>query len=203
MAPRSYQLGKRAASVDETRRRIIDAIVALHAERGVVATTALDVARRADVAVGTVLRHFPSLDAMVRACGPVVHEHVRFPAATIFEGVAELDARLRRLCDEAFGAYERGAPWIASAATDVDKVPALAESVAQLDTGHRALVDAALAPFGASDDVRRLAVALTAFPVWKAMIAAGFSTPDAAATTAEILTHAQRAAESGAGKNAR
>jgi len=202
MAPRSYQLGKRAASIEETRRRIVDAIVALHAERGVVATTALDVARRADVAVGTVLRHFPSLDAMVRACGPVVHAHLRFPTPSIFDGVTDLDARLRRLCEETFRAYERGARWIASAAPDVDKVPALAEGIAQLDARRRALVDAALAPFGASDDVRRLAVALTMFPVWQAMIAAGFDTPDAAATTAELLTHAQRAAASGAGKDA-
>ncbi|HZO93255.1 MAG TPA: helix-turn-helix domain-containing protein [Candidatus Baltobacteraceae bacterium] len=202
MAPRSYQLGKRAASIEETRRRIIDAIVALHAERGVVATTALDVARRADVAVGTVLRHFPSLDAMVRACGPVVHQHLRFPTPAIFEGVAALDARLRRLCEEMFRAYERGARWIASAATDVDKVPALAESVAQLNTRRLALIDAALAPFDASDELRRLAVALTAFPVWTAMVAAGFDTPNAATTTAELLNHAHRAAASGAGKDA-
>lgn len=187
MAPRAYQLGKRAAAAEETRRRIVAAIVELHAERGIVATTALDVARRADVAVGTVLRHFPSLEAMVRACGPVVRETAKAPQPAIFDGVAGLEARLRRLCDELFAFYERGARWFVAADADAGKLPALAESRAQRLAHHRALVDAALAPLDLSADAHRLALALTAFPAWQAMIAAGFDTPRAAATSAELL----------------
>ena len=50
--PSKYALGKRAVQQADTRRRIIDAALALYQEQGVSATTMLDVARRADVAPG-------------------------------------------------------------------------------------------------------------------------------------------------------
>jgi len=51
----------RQAAKDALRRRIVDATMALHLEKGVVATSFDDIARKADVAVATVYRHFPTL----------------------------------------------------------------------------------------------------------------------------------------------
>jgi len=56
---RQYRLGRRQASVDETRRRILTAAVAEYEKNGIDETTMLAVARRAHVASGTVLYHYP------------------------------------------------------------------------------------------------------------------------------------------------
>src|SRR5579864_9031298 len=95
MAPRSYQLGKRAVEAQATRERILDAIVALHAEKGVAATTVADIAARADVAIGTVTRYFGSLDEMVGACGGRLMELFPLPDADIFDGRTALADRIR------------------------------------------------------------------------------------------------------------
>src|SRR5439155_17242751 len=71
MAPRAYRMTRRAAANAETRRRIADAAITLHAEKGIHATTWPDIAKRADVALGTVYCHFPSLDQLVPACTSV------------------------------------------------------------------------------------------------------------------------------------
>jgi AcrR family transcriptional regulator len=71
MAPRSYDLGRRATTAAETRRRIIDAATALYRERGVAGTSLAAVAERADVARGTVVNHFGTADGLL---GVVVDE---------------------------------------------------------------------------------------------------------------------------------
>jgi AcrR family transcriptional regulator len=58
MTPRPYRLGRRAESAEETLRRIVRATYTLHCEQGVAATTMKQIARRADVSVGTVYHHF-------------------------------------------------------------------------------------------------------------------------------------------------
>jgi AcrR family transcriptional regulator len=58
MPLRKYNLGKRTASVEATRARIIDAAIDAYAELNVSGTSMHEVARRANVAPGTVLYHF-------------------------------------------------------------------------------------------------------------------------------------------------
>jgi len=60
---------RRTLAAKETRRRIVDATMAAHAELGIAETSFQDVAERADVAVGTGYRHFPRLEDLVAACG--------------------------------------------------------------------------------------------------------------------------------------
>src|SRR3712207_4626602 len=79
MSPRKYDMSKRAAAAEETRRRIVAAAQALHTEQGVAATSWEDIAERAGVGVGTVYRHFPSLDELVPACGRVVMDTLALP----------------------------------------------------------------------------------------------------------------------------
>ena len=84
MAPRAYRLGRRAESADDTRRRIVVATRALHVEQGVADTTVKQIARRADVSVGTVYHHFPSYDDVIRACGQLTFAIVRPPTNARF-----------------------------------------------------------------------------------------------------------------------
>lgn len=116
MAPRKYSMDKRRAAVAETRRRILEATLALHAEKGIFGTSWQDIANRADVSVGTVYKHFPSLDELVPACGELMYAITRPPsledAPQIFAGASSLEERLGRLVSELFGFYERGAMYI-------------------------------------------------------------------------------------------
>ena len=73
-------MDKRKAAVQETRQRIVEATLALHAEKGIFGTSWQDIARRADVSVGTVYKHFPSLDELVPACGELMYAITRPPS---------------------------------------------------------------------------------------------------------------------------
>ncbi len=68
MTKRSYNLGQRASSQEETPRRIVDATVALHEEIGPRATTISAIAEKASVQRLTVYRHFPDETELFKAC---------------------------------------------------------------------------------------------------------------------------------------
>lgn len=78
---RQYRLGKRQASVDETRRRILTAAVSEYEKNGIDETTMLAVARRAHVASGTVLYHYPEPRALADAVVNMWIEEANLPDA--------------------------------------------------------------------------------------------------------------------------
>src|SRR5829696_3933679 len=116
LAPRKYTMDKRRAAVEETRQRILEATLALHSEKGIFGTSWQDIAQHADVSVGTVYKHFPSLDELVPACGELMYAITRPPsledAPEIFAGAHSLEEQLERLSSKLFDFYERGAPYI-------------------------------------------------------------------------------------------
>src|SRR6187200_2457439 len=61
---RKYTMGARAQAVDATRRRIVDALIALAGERPFAEVTLDTIAARAGVSVQTVLRQFGSRDGL-------------------------------------------------------------------------------------------------------------------------------------------
>ena len=68
MSPRPYQLGRRQAVIDESRRRVLDAARALLAGPGGYTAFTVDaVARRADVARATVYYQFRSKTGLLEA----------------------------------------------------------------------------------------------------------------------------------------
>ena len=101
----------RAASAAETRRRILDATLSLHTEKGIFGTSWQDIARRADVSVGTVYRHFPTLAELVPACGELLFERTQPPspddATRVVGDARDLVVRLERAATELFAFYER------------------------------------------------------------------------------------------------
>jgi AcrR family transcriptional regulator len=64
---RHYALGARAAKMEETRRRIVEAAADLYLSRGADAFTLEDVARRAETTVQTILRVHSSRDRLLYA----------------------------------------------------------------------------------------------------------------------------------------
>jgi AcrR family transcriptional regulator len=95
MAPRSYTLGRRAATSTATRQRILDATLELYKVVGIGATTLTAVAERADVARGTVLNHFGSAEGLLGATVDRILETLDLPGDRIFEGLTSRDDRIR------------------------------------------------------------------------------------------------------------
>ena len=73
---RPYRMGARAEAAEETRRRIMDAVIGLHMERYYDQISLDDVAKRAGVTVQTVLRRFGSKDGLIDAASEVARERV-------------------------------------------------------------------------------------------------------------------------------
>ena len=74
MPHRQYRQSRRAESTEETRRRIVEATYALHAEQGMAATSMKQIAARADVSVGT--ERDVDIDT-TRLCGKLIDAGVR------------------------------------------------------------------------------------------------------------------------------
>lgn len=184
MAPRAYRLGRRKLTAEATRRRIVEATSALHAEQGVADTTVKQIARRADVSVGTVYHHFPTYDDVIRACGRHTNEITRPPGEAIFAGARSASARIARLTRELFAYYARF-PELERIRCDRHKLPVLDEELAKLDRHFAALVRQAVAPAG--ERVQRMARALTDVSVHRMLTTQGLSTPEAAQQVAALI----------------
>jgi AcrR family transcriptional regulator len=184
MSPRKYDMTRRASAVAQTRRRIIDATRELHTEQGIAATSWDDIAARAGVGVGTVYRHFPSLDELVPACGAASLELAALPARPedLFDGLRTPEERLGRLAAEAFAIYGRAAGELRVARREPGAHPSVAAAAEALETTLAGLVDAALEPLGASPEDRALTRAMVDLDTWEALRAAGVSDPAAAVT---------------------
>lgn len=179
MAPRKYQLGKRAEIVEDTRRRIIDATFDLHSEKGVLATSMQDVAERADVALRTVYNHYPTIDDLVAGCTKKVISLLAPPSPAIFRGLGGFEERVQRLVRELFAMYERGSVLIEVARCEQGEVAGLADYVANEAALREALVREALRPFGLGSLIIREVAALTDFYVWRALTQQSLSTRQA------------------------
>src|SRR6266508_3247168 len=79
---RRYELKQRAQRQADTRRRILEATVELHVERGLVATQITDIAQRAGVDRVTVYRHFPDLASLFKACAAHYYSTHTLPPPT-------------------------------------------------------------------------------------------------------------------------
>jgi AcrR family transcriptional regulator len=182
---------RRASAAAETRRRIIDATRELHTEQGIAATSWDAIAARAGVGVGTVYRHFPSLDELVPACGEVSMDLVALPdpaaVPAMFDGLRTPRERLERLVGEAFAIYERGARELHVVRREPEAHPSVAVLSDALEASLSALVDSALEPLGATAQDRAVARAMVDLDTWEAFRSAGLDSASAVAAVSEML----------------
>jgi AcrR family transcriptional regulator len=190
LAPRKYTMEKRRVAVEETRQRILEATLALHSEKGIFGTSWQDIAQRADVSVGTVYKHFPSLDELVPACGELMYAITRPPsledAAQIFAGAPSPEERLERLISELFDFYERGASYIE---TDFQErqLPAVQEWEAYWRTTIEGLAREALRPVQPDQNMVQTVGALLDFSVFKSFSVRGVPKEQSAKIMHEVL----------------
>lgn len=185
---RKYELGKRAEQVEETRRRIVEATVALHLTVGPAATEVTEVARRAGIRRPTVYKHFPDGAALLGACS--AHWRTLHPAPDIAAWAALPDPaeRLRTGIRELYGWYRETEPMTANVLRDAERLPALREIV---ETGLGRYLAAVRAELGRGRPRRRAvraAVAAAAdFHLWRVLARAGLGDAEAADLAARLV----------------
>ncbi|HKF64050.1 MAG TPA: TetR/AcrR family transcriptional regulator [Dongiaceae bacterium] len=146
MAPRRYRIEGRRKAMEETRQRILEATVALHADQGVLATTYAQIAARADVALPTVYKYFPDLPRLVAACTRHVDALAPALGPEIFAPGSALEARIEALVTAVFVLHRFQAPWLRHGPPEAGRLPALDEFLAEGQARLRTLIALALAP---------------------------------------------------------
>ncbi len=121
---RSYRMHRRAESIDDTRRRIVEATVALHGSVGPGATTFMGIAERAGVTRATVYRHFADEDALFEACSAHWLAQQVPPNPAAWATVADPRERLRAGLSDLYRFYRAGETMLIRIHRDLDLVPA-------------------------------------------------------------------------------
>lgn len=168
---RKYELKQRAERVAETRRRIVEAAVALHTSIGPAPTSLAAVAERAGVQRHTLYRHFPDREALFAACSAHWSELHPFPDA---ERLQELEGAL----DALYGWYEENEDDLALFRRDMEADEAVGAIMADEDRRLAALRDALARGAGKR---RRAAIGhALRFETWRSLARGeGLSRPEA------------------------
>jgi AcrR family transcriptional regulator len=181
---RRYVKTRRAGSEAETRRRIVEATVALHQEVGPASTTVVAIAERAGIERRTVYNHFPDLADLFVACRTHFLAAHPPPDPAQWLEVADPDDRLARGIEELYRYYAANEAMIHHALRDSERVPS--------GRGFMALHDAAAEALGEGRPGlgahQRAAIGLvTDFAAWRSLSRAGLAVPEAAATAVAML----------------
>lgn len=184
-------MSRRASAAAQTRRRIIDATRELHGEQGIAATSWDDIAARAGVGVGTVYRHFPSLDELIPACGEISMQIIALPdprsVPSLFDGADTPAERIERLAREAFAIYERGAPQLRAIRNEPDIHPHVAEAGEEIEAALSALVDRALEPLDITPADRAVVRAMVDLGTWQSLRGQGLGPAEAVDAVGQML----------------
>jgi AcrR family transcriptional regulator len=175
MATRTYTQTRRAEQQEETRRRIVEAVYALHGEIGPARTTIKAIAERAGVERLTVYRHFADERQIFEACRAHFQAITPPPDPAAWAGVADPAERLRAALLAFYDYYRRSGDMLLHAQRDAAQLPALAAVLAPF--GH--FVDAVRGDLQAGWSARggtrkRLAAAIghaLRFDTWRSLTA--------------------------------
>jgi AcrR family transcriptional regulator len=144
--PRKYDRSRRDAVMAETRDRIVGAVVALHAERGVRDTSYAMIAERADVAIPTVYKHFPSLTELLGACVGHVGERAPPLGPEIFAESPDAAGRLGALARALVVRHRYFQPWLRWAVHEAPLIPELSVHHQRIAAALRGMIAQAVAP---------------------------------------------------------
>jgi AcrR family transcriptional regulator len=170
---RKYELKRRAERQSETRRRIVEAAVALHEAIGGEATTIAAIAERAGVGRLTVYRHFPDERALLSACtGHYLALHPP-PDPAAWTGIAEPAVRLRAALGAAYAYYRGTQGMLARAEQEAPTNPVLADLMAPFGAFWDGVRDGLAAGWDGAGPSRPLLVAAIghalAFSTWRSL----------------------------------
>jgi AcrR family transcriptional regulator len=183
---RKYELKARAEKQAETRRRIVAATSALHAEVGPARTTVAEIARRAGVQRLTVYNNFPNETELFDACGQHSMERNPPPDPSVALAIDDPVERLRGVLRPLYRWYRKNARATENLQRDRLVMPALDGVMRmRMDQQFAHLADALVAGFapkGRSAKGVRAAVGLALdFWTWRRLAGEGMSDDGAAA----------------------
>ena len=198
MATRKYQQKRRAEQQSDTRRRIVEAVVALHREIGPAQTTIKAIAERAGVERLTVYRHFADEGELFAACDAHFRTETLPPDPAIWANVTDPAARLRSALVAFYAHYRRGEAMIANAQRDAPQLPALAEVLAPYGQFMEAVRDDLQAVWSARDGAEtclRAAIGhALRFDTWRSLVRVeGLDDDSAADLMVELVRATARA----------
>lgn len=132
---RRYELKRRAARQDETRRRIVDATIELHQTIGAAQTTISEIAKRAGVGRVTVYRHFPDEETLFAACSGHYFTQHPFPDVEGWRRIRDPLERLRHGLRESYAWHGQNEQMISRALAEARDLPVMARYHAFWDRG--------------------------------------------------------------------
>jgi len=190
---RSYTLHKRAAAQEETRRRIVEAAVALHEEIGPRATTISAIAARAGVQRLTVYRHFPDDAAVFQACSSHWLDLHPLPDPAGWRTIAPAPARTRAALAAFYRYYRSTERMWTGAYRDLPLLPALQGPMADFDSAVRAVGEGLVAALGPSPGPALAATVhhALAFSTWASLKAEGLDDARMAALACRWIVSAR------------
>lgn len=178
---RSYVQTARQEKMEQTRIRIVDAIMALHEEVGPSNTTVAAVADRAGVQRLTVYRHFPDESAMLEACSSRFVELNPPPDPSLWDsGLPPLDFAQAALSDY-YAHYGRTQAMLAKVYRDAPTSETLAAIMAQFDAFLRQIADMIADHFALEPEpagLRPTLRHLVRFGTWQELETQGISNPE-------------------------
>jgi AcrR family transcriptional regulator len=193
---RKYEHKKRAETVEETRRRIVEAAVELHGTVGPARTTVSAIADRAGVQRQTYYRHFPSERELLTACSGLWEEQHPPPDP---EGLRALPGGLERLragLTGLYAFYEEGEGMLANVVRDAAVHELTAETAQMRGAGLRVLRDVlaeVVVPRGGSRRVEALLDLALDFTTWQALVRrSGLSRDEAVELLVDLVGCATR-----------
>jgi AcrR family transcriptional regulator len=126
---RKYRLKERAQQQAETRRRIIEAVVALHEDVGPARTTVVEIADRAQVSRPTVYSHFPDERSLITACSQHWSLANPRPDTAAWKQIADPRTRLCTALEQLYAYYAPRERMLANVIRDSELIPSLSEAL--------------------------------------------------------------------------
>lgn len=171
---RIYRKKLRAQQEEETRQRIVDAAIELHATEGFPGASISAIAERAGVGRVTVYRHFPDYDAILGACTAHYMELNPPPRIEQWDGIADGAELLRAVVADTYDYFQANEPMFTHGAADAVTLPFLAQRMQEIG-GYWAMVRdwllARLRPEREPDPGETALVGLLlSFSGWQAMV---------------------------------
>jgi AcrR family transcriptional regulator len=184
---RKYELKKRAERQEETRRRIVDAAVALHGELGPARTSISGIAERAGVERLTVYRHFANEREIFAACSARYSELNPRPDIKSWVVIVDPTERLSNGLAELYAYYTRAEGMLVPVLRDAPLVPAMREPFARFEHFLEAAVEVLRAGWPARKKRERqfqaaLRLAID-FQTWRLMVREQGLSPEEAVDT--------------------
>jgi AcrR family transcriptional regulator len=180
---RKYTMKRRAEKLEETRRRIAEATLALHEEVGPARTTVTAIAKRAGVSRPTVYTQFPDDLALFSACS--AHFLAEHPTPEL------VDVELREALENVYTFFAANERTLGNIERDARLLPALAEVYSHALATRESAADAHADRLAAGDlQVRAVLRLAFSFCTWQQLARAGLGVHEAASLMASLAQSA-------------